>query len=326
MEIPPMKKIVIVGHPKTGFKYISDLFLYFDYDVKHMAMGIHGTANWMWTLTPQDSFYTEIKTNRPADPETLQIIHLVRNPFFAIPIIIKDDLATTNSKDKEDSSLDIRKKVIYHQFRVNLDEYTSLDRAVLSFLLWNKLIEEQSPVTAIQVENAAEQLSDYLSTNGFSIKQNGRIPSRQLAHVPPVDWSTLRPDLLKYLNEWCTEYEYPTISEQCAPPPVQAPQVQAPPVQAPVPAQLPPPVPPVGGLLINGPRRRDQHTPTQTFMGAPGVPPPPQQTTSGGENVVIRPRVTHPIFVPTGMPNTLSVHETTRRTGVSRGISVRSRK
>ena len=34
-----------------------------------------------------------------------------------------------------------------------------------------------------------------------------------------------------------------------------------------------------------------------------------------GENVVIRPRVSHPIYTPTEMPNTLSMHEMSRRTG-----------
>ena len=51
-----MKQFIVVGHPKTGLKYISDLFMHFDYDVKHMAIGTHGTANWMWTLTPKILF------------------------------------------------------------------------------------------------------------------------------------------------------------------------------------------------------------------------------------------------------------------------------
>jgi hypothetical protein len=292
--------MILTGHPHSDLEYIVKLCNYYNHPIGYNSNGQYGTANWLYAFTQQDAFYIGIRTSRPSDLDPKDLIHVIRNPFYTIPCIVNDT---------DSYSYYTIKKIIYQKFRVNLDDFSIVDRAALSFLLWNKLIENQNPGRIIKIENAKEELKDIFEIT-ITI---GEEPQRNTYMIPIIDWKLLDPTILLTLDNWCVSNSYPTITEQLNPP-------APPPIPTPTPMNI---AYTPGSLIINGPRRRDQNNISQTFMGPPNVQTVSQSPPENLQDVVIRPRIKHEIYIPSGVPNTLSNHEITKSLGQNRGISKR---
>lgn len=116
------RQFLVLGHPRSGTAYAAWVLRQCGYDVGHERMGAHGTASWMFAVhngpypfTFDGSYRGRFKFE--------QVIHIVREPLAAIASILHT----------EQGSEDFRSRY------VNLYG-TPMEKAVQSYLGWNKLI------------------------------------------------------------------------------------------------------------------------------------------------------------------------------------------
>ena len=109
------KKFLCIGHPRCGTTSISDYLNQMGYNVGHESMGCDGTSSWMLAVKDNNYPFGNIKTIEKYNFEN--IIHLVRNPFDAIPSIILENKYSPNNK-----SYNFRRKHINNVFDINLPE------------------------------------------------------------------------------------------------------------------------------------------------------------------------------------------------------------
>ncbi len=203
----PNHQVIIIGHPRCGSAYLATLFSAHAYDVRSEEWGEDGIASWTLAINPKDlqALKAAGGLRRPVGVENKYIIHHVRDPIQALPDIIEED--------QNRASYDYRKKILLTKYQVNLDDYLPLDRAAISFILWNKMIAEQEPGLVIHVEDAIAPLREHARKLGWNLeKQLKGLPSYTQTKLQ-VDWSSLRPDLLDVLDAWCLAYKYPNLSE-----------------------------------------------------------------------------------------------------------------
>nr|QBK88107.1 MAG: hypothetical protein LCMAC202_04690 [Marseillevirus LCMAC202] len=198
-------QVIIIGHPCCGSSEIAKIFAAFDYDVRYEQWGKHGVASWTLAIDSKDLWDLNAVggLRRPFHVENKRLIHHVRNPLQAIPDIIEED------RNKE--SYDYRKKILQKKYHINLDDYSALNRAAISFILWNQIIAEQEPGLVVHVENAVDPLRQYVREFlGWNFLK--KVPEYQL-RARIQDWSSLRSDVQSVLDDWCSAYNYPKLSE-----------------------------------------------------------------------------------------------------------------
>lgn len=143
-----MKKFLIIGHPRCGTGYMSQLFKSFGYDVGHEEMGEHGISSWMFAAFSDHVPFGDNTLRKQYKFENS--IHVVRNPVDAIASIAftETDIRSYN----------------YRKDFISIDDHANeVHRAVQSYIAWNKLIEAQGPDMRVQVENAIEELETILN-------------------------------------------------------------------------------------------------------------------------------------------------------------------
>jgi hypothetical protein len=132
---------LITAHPRSGTKYMSELFNQNGYDVGHEYMGKDGTSNWQMAVMENEYPYRSKDSYTRKDIEFNCLIQVIRNPIDAI-----SSIAFT-----EQPSEWFRAKYvpIFGNF---------LERAILSYVGWNKLITSQQPDFILPLEKAAKLL------------------------------------------------------------------------------------------------------------------------------------------------------------------------
>ena len=212
------RPILAIGHPRCGSGYVSELLKSCGLDVGHERMGQHGISSWMFAVEDDENPWAR-------DPLALtrkhkhfgHIIHFVRNPRTAIPSIIRENRHA-------EKSYAFRRKHIMSTFGVDLDAAGSdVERAILSYLYWNKLIEGQRVDLTVRVEDAEESALRFLKDRQLIAPEcslvapppkNVNTDKRYQGTLPkwPVltdsDWQEVAGDLKSEINESCTRYSY----------------------------------------------------------------------------------------------------------------------
>lgn len=182
-----MNKLLVIGAPRNGSRYLTKILNHLGVDAKHHQWGEKSQVSW-----------------KAIEEKTPTAIHLIRNPIHAIPQIIQDNTNLTN--------YEMRYSVIKDVFNVDINQYEELDNAALSFILWNSLIVKKfSPnMKTLQVEKTHLKLGQILSDFGLETNSQPIEPFTKVTQVS-VDWTKLDKNILKLLNEWCDENGYPNI-------------------------------------------------------------------------------------------------------------------
>ena len=209
----------------------------------------------------------------------------MRNPLYALPSIVDADR-------KDSQNYNYRKRMLYTLYHINLDDYSPLDRAAISFILWNKMIEDQKPGLVVHVEDSIVPLLQYLGWKADHLATNESYNNKA---TDAVDWSTLRPDLLKALDEWCFENGYQELCKST--------------VTTIPPYRRAPALPKSQHITqhVLGPRTRNNK---------PYTPTPTPQAINGDQSN-IRPRLVHNVTVQTQEGADVTTRERQKRTGFS---------
>lgn len=278
-----MRKIIIIGTPRNGSKYITQCLLELGIDAYHHNWGRQAKVSWDAVQELDDKF----------------ILHLIRNPYHAIPLIMMDN----QSKSAE---YQFRRDTIMQIFGVDLEQYGNEERAVLTFLFWNKIISNKN-VATIKVEQVQDVLRVHLHNAGYLTNNIVLLPYSKILVRTPFQWDLVRSEIMSTLNKWCLDYKYATIIEQISlenemlRKPQEEPETDFSPLKHP---------------HVMGPRRRETGVLTQTFMGAANAGPKPSVMDPSGE-MVIRPRLKHRVVVPVQTSQLMSMREAAKINKVS---------
>jgi hypothetical protein len=145
-------------------------------------------------------------------------IHLVRNPFDAIPSIILE-----NKYSKR--SYNFRKKNIKDILNIDLPLYTNsgnllydTELAIKTYIYWNKICELNNPTYTVKLEEAyilltqfnINKIQEETLNKTYNNSENKRFNGKRY-NKPIVDFHAISDDLKNILNIFCEKYDYPKI-------------------------------------------------------------------------------------------------------------------
>jgi hypothetical protein len=248
-----VKKILVIGHPRTGTGYSSSFLNSIGLDVPHEKIGYNGTSNWKYTFSDSGFFTEEYKKDDFIWETT---IITMRNPFKSVVSIAltetpfnnfefnnKNDffdekIMTHIKKEYPELSNDDFNKFLMVNKNVALSSYyrkrhiyidinkDRLTRATQSFINWYKLIEDSIKYDYVfRIEKDQINFQNFLLSKNIIKKINSninisnKINSRSHNHITKKDitkkdWKLLPKNLLYELNKMCVKYDYENIYDQ----------------------------------------------------------------------------------------------------------------
>ena len=194
------KKILVVGHPRTGTGYTAKLLQSWGLDVQHEKLGKDGTSAWPLAATEEENPIFLDFNFKQYDWEI--IIYCVRDPKDSLPSI-------AFTEDTKEASLQYRKK--WGMFRTK--HRSPIDVAIESLITWDELIEDMPPNYVFRVEDGEKELFQFLKNKkidvslGKSINKNYNArPHKKLDHL--LKNNNLNNSYKKYINQYCKKYGY----------------------------------------------------------------------------------------------------------------------
>ncbi len=190
-------------------------------DVGHERMGQDGISSWMFAVEDEENpFALNSLAATRKNKHFGHVIHFVRDPRTAIPSIFRENRHSQRSYE-------FRRRHILKNYQIDLDDARSeVERALLSYLYWNKLIEEQKPELVLRVEDAEGSTLRFLKAVNIVAKDlsidlappkdinsqklyQGKLPDRP--DLSEEDWQNVGTSIKREINEMCQRYGYPGI-------------------------------------------------------------------------------------------------------------------
>jgi len=211
------KKFLCIGHPRCGTSSISYYLNQMGYKVGHENMDYDGVSSWM--LAVKDDIYPYGNIINIDKYKFENIIHLIRNPFDAIPSIILENKYTPNNKSYNFKIQHIKNILGIKMQEIDFNNITLKDEielAIKTYLYWNKICELNNPTLVCKIEEI-EPL-EVFNTNKIIINTmpknsnklyNGKKYDKQLLNNN--HYSNINIDLKNELKIFCKKYKYPYI-------------------------------------------------------------------------------------------------------------------
>lgn len=201
------KKILVVGHPRTGTGYTAKLLQSWGLDVQHEKMGEDGISHWGMAVGGDNPvIFSELINNMTFNSvEWDTIIYCVRDPKASIPSITYTE--NTNKK-----SLEYRIK--WGGFK---DRKVSLMNTISSILAWDKLIQKLEPSFIFNIEGDGQALFQFLIDRGFKVKWSEKQIGKKYNQRNHKGLEDILKDsrVLSHhrfgINTYCERYGYPNI-------------------------------------------------------------------------------------------------------------------
>lgn len=210
LENERVKPFLFLGHPRCGTGFAAHIFSKFTLKIGHEIMGKDGVSCWVYAVDGETVF-DWIK--HPREYYKFEnTIHVIRDPFTAIPSIAFTETLTSEPEDKN-----LKNRWLSTQFRERIlkipDESSLVERATLSFLGWNELIEKQKPGAVFRIEHYEEDMKKIMPEQKVFPTSDEKINSRD--HPKGDDlWAQLSEDLRTKLDDFCIKHGYPTITSR----------------------------------------------------------------------------------------------------------------
>jgi hypothetical protein len=186
-------------------------------------MGKHGISSWMFAVEDDDNPWARNPLSASRKHKHFgHVMHFVRDPRTAIPSIIRENRHS-------EKSYAFRRRHIIKTYKIDLDDAGSeVEKALLSYIYWNKIIEEQKTDIMVRVEDAEDSTLRFLKAidivaNDRSIYSpppkdvnrqklyQGKLPERPC--LTEADWDDVDEGLKKEANAMCGRYGYPAVFE-----------------------------------------------------------------------------------------------------------------
>lgn len=211
------KTCLITGHPRCGSRYMALLFKQLGLDINHEWFGDDGISSWLFAvrdlnmptlgghvISPEASYSTVFDYT----------LAYVRNPYEAIPSIMLEN--------RVERSYNYRRNHILSELDIDIDDYKSdIERALASYLFWNKIVERKAPTTTFKVEDCVESVYRFLKDNallkrpvdiaGIDIATNANATASRGILKPVVskdNYRKIAQHLRNDLASFCSQYGY----------------------------------------------------------------------------------------------------------------------
>ena len=198
------KKILVVGHPRTGTGYTAKLLQSWGLDVQHERMGKDGTSD--WSLASGDkSLWQDVNFK---DYEWDIIIYCVRDPKESIPSILYTEDKNLNSSEY---------RVKYGAF--SNKHYNPIVNTIRSLDAWDNLINLLNPNFTYRIEDQEKELFDFLKNKGLVSIYSNKIVGKKQNTREHKKWEEMlsefdifSKDKLVKLDKFCKRYGYNNLS------------------------------------------------------------------------------------------------------------------
>jgi len=190
-------KIILTGCPIIE-DYIGK---YFPQDIPVGKWGKYGCLS--WSLAIPFSGIKKYENDFPIRNESTQedyYIHCISDPFYTIHLFSQVDVKIMN----------IMIEVIKKTFNMDLNDAKLVDRWALLFLFWNKLIHSQNPDLVFKIEEPENFIEFMQDKVGIQTT----ISDKSTPSLGQVDISSIDPNILHGLDQFCVLYKYPLLSSR----------------------------------------------------------------------------------------------------------------
>ena len=212
------KKILCIGHPRTGTNTITDYMNQLGYNIRHEKMGIDGCSSWMLAVNDNDYPWGNVKNINQYHFD--KIVHIVRNPFDAIPSIILENKYGGNQK-----SYNFRKRNIKKYLNIDLPNgkniKNNIETAIQTYIYWSKICELKKPDVVCKIENTDTLKAINPSNKKIIIKRKNKTKNKlymgKKLNKPIITkdmYKNVKPELLKELEDFCKKYNYDYILDK----------------------------------------------------------------------------------------------------------------
>ena len=214
------KKFLCIGHPRCGTTSMSNYLTQMGYKIGHENMEIDGVSSWMLAVEDNNYPWGNIKTKKKYYFEN--VIHVVRNPYDAIPSIILENKYTPDNK-----SYTFRKKHIKNILNIDLpyvdfNNSSLLDEtelAIKTFIYWNKICELCKPETICKIEDMsplnkfnAHNININMTKHNSNKKFCGKHYDKPI--ITNETYNNIDDNLKEELKHFCEKYGYNNISHK----------------------------------------------------------------------------------------------------------------
>lgn len=203
---------MILGHPRSGTGYMSQLFTSAGYHVGHEYVGEYGISCWTFATPNANHIYgrkNSIRYRSRQDFDYKFLIHNVREPRRA--------LSSVYFSEHNDKSMATK----FRRRHCDLidPDHAALDQVVESYVGWNQMIEALGPDLTVRVEDCEQEVADFLVSNDYRFNGFEKAPTKDYNARPA--WKEANPDgvtlemldgLLpenkRRLNAFCDQHGY----------------------------------------------------------------------------------------------------------------------
>ena len=201
------RKILGLGHPRTGTGYTANLLRRWGLDVGHELLFKDGIVAWQLAVDTKDNLPCMHKCMDvyfdSFNWET--IIYNLRNPKDSILSIVYTETTTLSFRNRI-ANIELEKN------RVSM--------AIQSILHWDKLILDKNPSVIYRIEHDADKLYDFLKDRyKISWNKNALEAVKEIRNKrkhPDIseiqnELESVSDDLKSKINSFCLKYEYPNV-------------------------------------------------------------------------------------------------------------------
>lgn len=208
------KEFLCIGHPRCGTESMAFILKQMGHDVGHENMGLNGVSSWM--LAVEDMNYPRGNIKNKNRYYFKNIIHVIRNPFQAIPSIILENKYSPGNK-----SYNFRKKHIKRLLNIDLPDVDSnnlslldeIELAIKTFIYWNKICELCQPLIICKIEDISPlQKFNFMKKKIDETKKNSNKKYAGKIYNKPIIkkelYEKINDELKEELNIFCKKYNY----------------------------------------------------------------------------------------------------------------------
>lgn len=197
------KKILGLGHPRTGTGYTHTILNSWGLKVGHEKMQRDGIV--AWQLVDPIGPWPFMKEIKEGDVYAYDfIIYNVRDPKTSIPSIV---FSETKSEE--------HRRV---KFGIDNTIENRVEYAITSILEFDKLIRKRKPKFTYRIEDQSKDLFNFLEEQGLNVKWNESLLNKKYNARKHDGWEALeedlknvRPSLKHKINLFCIRYGYPSL-------------------------------------------------------------------------------------------------------------------
>lgn len=208
------KDFLCIGHPRCGISSISYYLTQMGYNVGHENMGENGVSSWI--LAVEDENYPWGNIKEKFRYYFKNVIHVVRNPYDAIPSIILENKYSPGNKSYKFIKKHIKKILNINLPDVDFNNLSLLDEtelALKTIIYWNKICELCKPETICKVEDISSLQK--FNTKNISIdttkKNSNKKYDGKVYEKPTITndiYEKLDANLKQELQNFCKKYDY----------------------------------------------------------------------------------------------------------------------